>query len=126
MRSRLREDVRAVRANDPAARSTLEILLCYPGLHALWGHRVSHWLWRRRLRLAARLLSQAIRWATGVEIHPGATIGRRVVIGAAIRPSRRGARGVLAVFLLCGVEVNLVGETAHQSAAQSRDLGRIE
>ena len=80
MFDRLREDLRATRRNDPAARSVPEILLCTPGLHALWSHRFAHRLWRWRLRLVARLLSQLARWATGVEIHPGATIGRRVVI----------------------------------------------
>jgi serine O-acetyltransferase len=74
------EDVSAVCANDPAARSPLEVALVYPGLHALWLHRAAHGLWRRELRLSARLLSHANRFITGIEIHPGATIGRRVVI----------------------------------------------
>jgi serine O-acetyltransferase len=77
---RLREDVHAVRAKDPAARSTLEILLAYPGLHAIWMHRIAHWLWEHRLRLAARVLSHVVRRRTGVEIHPAAKLGRRVVI----------------------------------------------
>jgi serine O-acetyltransferase len=76
----VREDIAAVRERDPAARNLPEILLCYPGLHALWFHRVSHRLWRMRLRLLARILSHIVRCATGVEIHPGALIGRRVVI----------------------------------------------
>jgi serine O-acetyltransferase len=80
MMRRLREDIRAVMRRDPAARSGFEVVLCYPGLHALWMHRVNHWLWRRRLRLPARLLAHVVRRRTGVEIHPGATIGRRVVI----------------------------------------------
>lgn len=71
----LHRDIASVVERDPAARSKLEVLLCYPGLHALWMHRVSHWLWRRGLRLAARLLSQIARSATGIEIHPGAQIG---------------------------------------------------
>jgi serine O-acetyltransferase len=74
------EDVRAVLARDPAARRALEVVLVYPGLHALWIHRVAHGLWRRDLRLCARVLSHAARFATGVEIHPAARIGRRVVI----------------------------------------------
>jgi len=78
--SRLREDLRAVRQRDPAARHVLEIVLCYPGLHALWAHRLSHWLWQRRCLLAARVVSHVVRRRTGVEIHPGAAIGRRVVI----------------------------------------------
>src|SRR5512136_2126953 len=71
----LRRDVQVVFERDPAARSVLEILLCYPGLHAVWGHRLSHWLWTRRLRLLARWVSQLVRSLTGIEIHPGAQIG---------------------------------------------------
>ncbi|PPF72702.1 serine O-acetyltransferase EpsC [Rathayibacter sp. AY1E6] len=76
----LREDVRTARERDPAARSAVEVVLSYPGVHAVWVHRVAHAWWRRGLRLPARLLSQAARAATGVEIHPGATIGRRLFI----------------------------------------------
>lgn len=76
----LREDIRTVMARDPAARSRWEVVLCYPGLHALWAHRAAHWLWERRLFLAARLLSQAARLLTGIEIHPAAKIGRRLFI----------------------------------------------
>lgn len=71
----LREDIQAVFDRDPAARSTLEVLVCYPGLHAIWAHRVSHWLWGRNLKLLARWISQLARGFTGIEIHPGATIG---------------------------------------------------
>ncbi|AZZ57040.1 serine O-acetyltransferase EpsC [Rathayibacter iranicus] len=78
--ARLREDVRTARRRDPAARSAIEVVLGYPGVHAVWAHRVAHAWWRRGLRLPARLLSQAARVATGVEIHPGATIGRRLFI----------------------------------------------
>jgi len=77
---RLREDIETVLAKDPAARNTAEILLCYPGLHALWFHRVAAWLWRHRLRLLARLLCHISRFFTGIEIHPGARIGRRFFI----------------------------------------------
>ena len=76
----LREDIRAVVAWDPAARSLLEVLLCYPGMHVLWVHRVNHFLWNHGLKLVARILSHIVRRRTGVEIHPGATIGRQVVI----------------------------------------------
>jgi len=76
----IKEDIKAVFARDPAARSSLEIILCYPGLHALWFHRVSHFLWRRRLRLLARCISHISRFLTGIEIHPGAKIGRRFFI----------------------------------------------
>jgi len=78
--SRIRDDIRSVVERDPAARSRLEVLLCYPGLWAVWLQRISHWFWRRRLRLAARILSQIGRFFTGVDIHPGALIGRRLFI----------------------------------------------
>ena len=78
--TRLGETLRAYQARDPAARSRLEIFLLYPGVHALIFHRVSHWLWKHKLRFLARLNSQIARHLTGIEIHPGATIGRRFVI----------------------------------------------
>ncbi len=80
MLSRIREDVRAVRERDPAARSAVEIVLSYPGMHAIWGHRLTHWLWRRNAKLPARILAEIIRILTGVEIHPAATLGDRVFI----------------------------------------------
>ena len=76
----LREDIQTVFAKDPAARSTLEVLLCYPGLHALWLHCLAHFLWQHKLRLLSRSLSHLGRFFTGIEIHPGATIGRRFFI----------------------------------------------
>lgn len=76
----IREDMAAVFDRDPAARSYLEVLLCYPGLHALWFHRINHWLWKHHLRLLARWLSQWARLFTGIEIHPGAEIGHRLFI----------------------------------------------
>ncbi len=79
-RARLREDVDAAVARDPAVQSRAEVVLAYPGLHAVWAYRLHHALWRRGHRLAARLVSQAARSSTGVEIHPGASIGRRVFI----------------------------------------------
>lgn len=77
---RLKEDIRTVFAKDPAARSVLEVLLCYPGLHALWFYRLAHVFWRRNLKLIARLVSHLGRFLTGIEIHPGAQIGRRFFI----------------------------------------------
>jgi len=77
---RIREDIRSVYARDPAARNAFEILTTYPGLHAIWLHRLSHWLWGRGLRWLARWLSTLGRWLTGIEIHPGARIGRRFFI----------------------------------------------
>lgn len=70
----------AARLRDPAARGSLEIALLYPGLHAIWAHRVNHALWRRGLRFLPRAGSQLVRWLTGIEIHPGARIGRRFFI----------------------------------------------
>jgi serine O-acetyltransferase len=78
--TRLREDIDNVFAKDPAARSVAEVILCYPGLHALWMHRIAHFFWRRRFRLLARFLSHISRFLTGIEIHPGAVIGRRFFI----------------------------------------------
>jgi len=76
----MREDIQSVLDRDPAARSVLEILLCYPGLHAIWMHRFSHRLWKGGFKLIARWVSQTTRGLTGIEIHPGATIGRNLFI----------------------------------------------
>lgn len=76
----MREDIRTARLRDPAARSGLEVFLTSAGLHAIWWHRIAHRLWRWRLRLLARMVTQGARWWTGIEIHPGATIGRRFFI----------------------------------------------
>jgi serine O-acetyltransferase len=77
---RMRDEINSIMERDPAARTRLEVLLCYPGLWAVWIHRVSHWLWRHHLRLPARVLSQVGRFYTGVDIHPGALIGQRLFI----------------------------------------------
>ena len=74
------EDIRAIRERDPAARNALEVLLFYPGMHAVWAHHLNHWLWQHRLRFLARFLAHIVRFLTGVEIHPGAKLGRRVSI----------------------------------------------
>ncbi len=76
----LREDIQTVFDKDPAARSVLEAITCYPGLHALWAHRVAHFLWRHKLYFLARFISHISRFFTGIEIHPGAVIGRRFFI----------------------------------------------
>ena len=76
----IKEDIQTVFKEDPAARSIFEVLLCYPGLHSIWWHRVAHWMWRRRCKLFARVLSHLARFLTGIEIHPGARIGRRFFI----------------------------------------------
>ena len=76
----IREDVRCVFERDPAASSRAMVLLCYPGLHAVWAHRVQHWLWLKGLRFVPRAMSQVTRFWTGIEIHPAARIGRRLFI----------------------------------------------
>lgn len=78
--SRLREDIANARRHDPAARSGSEIFVVYSGLHAIWTHRLTHWLWTHGARMLARIVSQLARFLTGIEIHPGATIGRRFFI----------------------------------------------
>jgi serine O-acetyltransferase len=78
--ARAREDIEAVRRNDPAARTVAEVALLYPGLHALWMHRIANDLWKHQATFSARALSHVNRFVTGIEIHPGATIGRRVFI----------------------------------------------
>lgn len=77
---RVREEIATILEKDPAARSALEVLLCYPSVHVLAIHRAAHWLWQRGFVVAARMLSWLGRWLTGIEIHPGAVIGRRVFI----------------------------------------------
>ena len=76
----IHDDVRSVLERDPAARNALEVLLCYPGLHAIWAHRLSHRLWKSGYKLIARWTSQIMRNLTGIEIHPGATIGHNFFI----------------------------------------------
>ena len=80
MLEQVREDIRVVFERDPAARSTWEVVTCYPGFHALLFHRLSHRLWQLGLKWLARWISHFSRWITGIEIHPGATIGRRFFI----------------------------------------------
>ncbi|MGI9171023.1 MAG: serine O-acetyltransferase [Candidatus Nanopelagicus sp.] len=90
MLRRINEDIKAVLRQDPAARNPVEVLLTYPGLHAVWGYRIAHFLWQAKFKLLARIYSNWIRAVTGIEIHPAAKIGRRffidhgmgVVIGA--------------------------------------------
>jgi serine O-acetyltransferase len=80
MFKQIREDIASFFHRDPAARNFIEVLLTYPGLHAVLSHRLCHWLWRKNLKLLARWISTVARWLTGIEIHPGATIGRRFFI----------------------------------------------
>ena len=76
----LKADIRAFRDRDPAARTDVEVALLYPGLHALWGYRIAHWLYNRHLSFIARLLSSVVRCATGIDIHPGAVVGVGLVM----------------------------------------------
>ena len=76
----IREDIKTVLQKDPAARNGFEVLLCYPGVWALIWHKPAHWCYNHHMKLLARIISQATRWFTGIEIHPGATIGRRCFI----------------------------------------------
>ena len=80
MFKQLREDIASVFERDPAARTSWEVLTCYPGLHAIYIHKLAHWFWRNGLRWLGRLTTHFGRWVTGIEIHPGAKIGRRVFI----------------------------------------------
>lgn len=76
----IKEDLETALAKDPAARSKVEVFLTYPGVHAVWNHRVAHWLWHKGFKLLARMLSNRARRRTGIEIHPAAEIGRRFFI----------------------------------------------
>lgn len=122
MLSALREDIAAVLARDPAARSPIEVLLCYPGMHALWIHHASHFLWTHRAKLLARMLSHIARRRTGVEIHPGAVIGRRVVIdhgmGVVIGETARIGDDVL---IYSGV---VIGSTSHRHSVRHPTIAR--
>lgn len=80
MFKRIREDIEVIFENDPAARTYLEVILTYSGLHAIWAHRIAHFFYKRKLYFIARLISQISRFFTGIEIHPGAKIGRRFFI----------------------------------------------
>jgi len=80
MLTEIRRDIRVARERDPARPTVLEVIFCYPGVHAVWGHRISHWLWLRGARLTARLLTELTRILTGVEIHPGAELGSGLFI----------------------------------------------
>ena len=99
MFERLREDVDCIRERDPAARSRWVVLTCYPGLHALVMHRLAHWFWRHRRYWLGRFVSNVARFLTGIEIHPGATIGRRAV-SVSVAPC--GAAAACAGGLGCG------------------------
>jgi serine O-acetyltransferase len=115
----LREDVATARSHDPAARSNAEVFLAYSGLHAVWGYRLAHRLWDAQLRLPARLLSQFLRFVTGIEIHPGATIGRRLFIdhgmGVVI-----GETAILGDDVMLYHGVTLGGKSRHHRRGEKR------
>jgi len=112
MFARMREDIASVLERDPAASSRLMVVLCYPGLHAVWAQRVTSWFWRARMRLLGRFLSQVARLLTGIEIHPGAQVGRRFFID-------HGAGVVIGETAIVGNDVTLyqgvtLGGTGHE------------
>ena len=80
MFKKLKEDIQTVFLKDPAAKSVLEVLFCYPGLHAIWINRIAHFFWRHKFLFIGRFISHINRWLTGIEIHPGAKIGRKFFI----------------------------------------------
>ena len=110
---RLTEDLANAQKQDPAARSKFEVALLYSGVHAIWAYRLANWLWRRDGRFAARLISQFARFLTGVEIHPGATIGRRFFID-------HGMGVVIGETAVIGDDVLMY----HQVTLGGRTLGR--
>jgi serine O-acetyltransferase len=110
--AQIREDIDAVLERDPAASSRLMVVLCYPGLHAVWTHRITGRLWRAKWKLLARVFSQGARFCTGIEIHPGAELGRRVFID-------HGAGVVVGETAIVGNDVTLyqgvtLGGTGHE------------
>ena len=117
----VREDVRAVLESDPAARSALEVVLFYPGLQAVWAHHLSHWLWLHDMRFLARYVSQVTRFFTGIEIHPGAVIGRRLFID-------HGAGTVIGETAIVGDDVTIyqgvtLGGTGKEKGKRHPTLG---
>lgn len=123
MFSRTRSDIQCILDRDPAARSTWEVITCYPGLHAIWLHRPAHWCWTHGLRWLGRFISHLARWLTGIEIHPGAVIGERVFIdhgmGVVIGETAEVGDG-------CTIYhgVTLGGTTLYKGAKRHPTLGR--
>ena len=136
----IKEDIASVFARDPAARTTFEVLTCYPGLHARVAHRCANWLWHADLKWLARFLSHLMRWLTGIEIHPGATIGRRffidhgmgVVIGETAEIGDSSSAGLQGLLELAGAAcgageiddlIVLARRRVGPAAADWRDVG---
>lgn len=117
----IREDIAAAKRRDPAARTSIEVFFVYSGLHAVWWHRIAHAMWRRGLRFLPRALSQIVRWATGIEIHPGARIGRRLFID-------HGMGVVIGETAVVGDDVHLyhevtLGGTGHERGKRHPTIG---
>lgn len=118
---RIREDIGAARAHDPAARGAIEVFFTYSGLHAVWWHRLAHALWRRRVPLLPRSISQFTRFLTGIEIHPGAVIGRRLFID-------HGMGVVIGETTVVGDDVHMyhevtLGGTGHEKGKRHPTIG---
>nr|WP_263356800.1 serine O-acetyltransferase [Acidicapsa ligni] len=117
MLARIREDIGSVMKRDPAAQSGVQVFLCSPGLHAVWAHSIHHWLWLRGWRLTARVFSQTTRFWTGVEIHPGATLGRRLLID-------HGMGVVIGETAVVGNDVTLYQGVTLGGTGSANDKGR--
>jgi len=116
---RINEDIKAVLRQDPAARNSLEVILTYPGLHAVWGYRIAHLLWNLKLKLFARIYSNWMRAVTGIEIHPAAKIGRRFFID-------HGMGVVIGATAIVGDDVMMVAvESAIQQLVIMLLLGQV-
>jgi serine O-acetyltransferase len=118
---KLREDIQAARAQDPAARGPLEVLVVYSGLHAVWWHRLTHIMWCIGLRFVPRVISQFVRFITGIEIHPAARIGRRLFID-------HGMGVVIGETAVIGNDVHLyhqvtLGGTGHEAGKRHPTIG---
>ena len=117
------ETVDSIIARDPAARNRLEVITCYPGLHAIWIHRISHWLWKSNFKLFARFLSHLSRIINGIEIHPGATIGKRVFIDHGLG-TVIGETSVIGDDCTIYQGVTLGGTSLYKGAKRHPTLGR--
>lgn len=110
----IQEDINAILERDPAARSPLEVVLCYPGLHAIWMHRLNHWLWNHGFKLLARWLAHWVRITTAIEIHPAARIGRRFFID-------HGAGVVIGETTVIGNDVTIYQQVTLGGTGKKRD-----
>ncbi len=123
MFDRLRSDIQCILDRDPAARSTWEVVTCYPGLHAIWLHRPAHWSWNHGLKWLGRFISNFSRWLTGIEIHPGAVIGERVFFDHAMGVVV-GETAVIGDGCTIYQGVTLGGTSLYKGAKRHPTLGR--